>query len=358
MSGRRRLLVAAGFLLAAAIRLAWLSAFRDNWDMGTYRDFARFAGRGAGLYRDILSYHFAPAFALTLWGIGSVAGRIGVPFEKAVGFALLLADAVSAWLLYRISRDNFGRSVRAACGVALLFFANPVSVFVTGFHAQFDNLSIAFLLAAVYFAGRRAGPAPVAASLSGSLLFKHVTWFHPLLFFRRERGPVWRSVAVALAPYAVFAASFLPYWKSRRVVAGRFFGYASLAEDYGTAMLRRVPGVPDWAPTALFVVATLAAVFFLRRLEPARACLLLFLVMLVFLPGIVEYYFVWPIALGSLIGGAGYLVYTVLVSAFFLGSPDGLELPIRHLPGWHGLWWGTVFWLAWELRRLSKERAA
>ena len=95
-----------------------------------------------------------------------------------------------------------------------------------------------------------------------------------------------------------------------------------------------------------------------RRIEIGRACLLLSLVVLIFLPGVVEYYFVWPIALGSLFGGAGYAVYTLVVSAFFLGSPDALGLPIGHLPGWHGIWWSIVFWLAWELRRLSKERAA
>jgi len=84
-----------------------------------------------------------------------------------------------------------------------------------------------------------------------------------------------------------------------------------------------------------------------------RACLLLFLVLLVFLPGIAEYYFVWPIALGSLFGGPGYAVFTLVVSAFFLGSPDALGLALTHLPGWHGLWFGAVLWLLWELRRLQ-----
>jgi hypothetical protein len=91
-------------------------------------------------------------------------------------------------------------------------------------------------------------------------------------------------------------------------------------------------------------------------MEVGRACLLLFLVVLIFAPGIVEYYFVWPIALGSLYVGAGYAVFTLLVSAFFFGSPDGLGLPIPHLPGWHGVWWGVVLWLLWELRRASRSR--
>ena len=63
------------------------------------------------------------------------------------------------------------------------------------------------------------------------------------------------------------------------------------------------------------------------------------------------------LALGSLYGGAGYAVFTLVVSAFYLGSPDGLGLPIPHLPGWHGVWWGAVFWLLWELRRVQSPKS-
>jgi hypothetical protein len=89
--------------------------------------------------------------------------------------------------------------------------------------------------------------------------------------------------------------------------------------------------------------------------ELPRACLLLFLVMLLLVPGVCEYYFVWPVALGALFGGAGYAVYTVVVASFFLGSPDGLALALSHLPGWHGIWWSLLLWLLWEVRRLGSR---
>jgi hypothetical protein len=338
------------------LRLAWLSAFRDNWDMRTYREFAEFAPRGGGLYRDIISYHFSPVFAFLLLGVARIAPAIGVSFEKSVGLVLLAADAVSALLVYRIARWNLGRLPLPAALTSLLFFSNPVSVFVTGFHLQFDNLAILFLVAAIAASGGKdlLRP-PVLALLSGSLLFKHVTWFYPLLFARGRLA--WRKLLALAVPYLVFfAVSFLPYWRVRRVTAKRIFGYSSLAEDYGTAMLTKVPGIPSWAPAVLFLLATAAAVVAFRRMEIGRACLLLFLVLLIFVPGVVEYYFVWPIALGSLYAGAGYAVFTLVVSAFFLGSPDGLGLPIPHLPGWHGVWWAAVFWLLWEVRRASRSR--
>jgi Predicted membrane protein (DUF2079) len=348
-------LLAVGFAVTTAARGAWLYAFQENWDMGTYRQFVEFVPRGGDLYRDA-PYHYSPLWAFLLLGLSRAVSLAGIPFDKAIGALLFLTDSATAFLLFRIARDRLGRPSERAAGLALLFFSNPVSVFVTGFHLQFDNLAILCLVAAVWLAGRKPErQVATAVALTASLLVKHVTFFHPLLFARTTEGRR-HSLAVFL-PYGVFFASFLLYWSAWDAVFHGVFGFRSLAEDYGTAMLRKLPGVPDWTPLALFGVAVLAGVAAFRRLEISRASLLLFLVILIFLPGVAEYYFVWPIALGSLFGGAGYAVYTLVVSAFFLGSPDALDLPLRHLPGWHGIWWSAVFWLLWELRKLQRPEA-
>lgn len=343
---------AAGFLAAAALRVGYLVLLAGNWDTRVYREFVEIPERGGQLYRDT-AYYYSPVWALLLRGVSEVASSAGVSFDKAVGLLLLLADAAATWLVWRIARDRLHLSAARSAGAALLFFANPVSVFVTGFHVQFDNLAVLFLLGALHLAGRKPPrQAAAAGALAASLLVKQVTFFHPLLFARRGE----KSLSpLAVVPYAVFFASLLPYWIAGQPVE-RVFGYGSLAEDYGIAMLLKLPGVPDWGPRALFFFAALGGVLALQRVEAARACLLLFLILIVFLPGIAQYYLVWPIALGSLFRGAGYAVYTLVVSAFFLGSPDGLGLEFEHFPGWHGIWWSAVFWLLWELRGLSKGR--
>lgn len=356
-----RILLAAGFLLALVMRVAYLVSEHGNWDLDAYREVVRILEGGGELYRDTPRYNYSPAWAIVLRGLAFASGAMGVPLESGVGGLLLLADMFTAWLVFRIARDVLGRAIEAAAGAALLFFANPVSVFATGFHLQFDNLAVLFLLAAVWSISRTpARPARgfgTVVFLSASLLFKHVTYFHPLLFVRTRRRPGLPLVA-GLAPYAVFFASFLPYLGSPGWVYERVFRYRSLSETYGASTLLDVTGVPRWVPTALFLAAAGFGIVAFRRLDVGRASLLLFLLLLVFLPGVAQYYFVWPIALGALYGGAGYAVYTLLVSAFFLGSPDGLALPLTHLPGWHGVWWGAVLWLLLELRRLAKEMVA
>jgi hypothetical protein len=349
---RRAVLFAAAFLAALALRVALIARVRTNYDLESFSTAVEILRRGGRLYLETPRYNYSPVWAHVLLGLDTAAWRANIPFPQALGAFLLLVDAATALLLSRLAGGG-----RRGAAVALLFFANPVSIFVSSFHLQFDGVAIFFLLLALLCAERpgdaRGG---TVAALSASLLVKHVTAFYPPLFLRSRRRDGLGLLGV-LVPYAVFAASFLPYAGQWPGIREHVLEYRSLAEDYGTAMLARIPGAPAWLPTALFLVAVGAALVLLRGVALPRACLLLALVTLLAVPGIAEYYFVWPIALGALCGGAGFVVYTLVASAFFLGSPDGLNLPLTHLPGWHGVWWSLLLWLLLEVRRLGRERA-
>jgi hypothetical protein len=346
----RRAALSAGFLAAAALRLLFLLQFPGNYDTSSYEQVVTTLERGGDLYRDTERYNYSPSWALLLLGSARLAAAAGTTLAVAVGLLLFAVDALTALLLFRIAGRRGG--FPAPASAALLFFANPVSVLVSGYHGQFDNLAILFLLAAL--AAEPPGrPLRVAGWLSASLIAKHIAPFHPLLLAARlrERGG---RLAVALAPYLVFIASFLPYAASWGRIREHVFGYRGLGGLYGTDVLLLIPGMPFWVPKALFLAASLAAVLLLRRVEAVRASLLLFLVMLIFLPGIGQQYFVWPIALGALRPGPGYLLYTVVAAGFFVGSSTGLAEPAAWLPGWYGPWWAAIAWLLWEVRTLHK----
>ena len=354
MTRGRRLVFAAGFLAALAVRAAYLARVGTNPDLAVFADVVAILRRGGDLYVETNRYNYSPLWAQVLLVLDGVARLLGCSLALAIGAFLTAADAATAALLHRLAGGG-----RRGAAAALLFFANPVSVFCTSFHRQFDGVAILFLVLALVCARTvpmsRTG---TVAALTASVVVKHVTIFFPPLFLER-RGRRGLGLVGALIPYAAFAAVFLPYARTWPSVRQNVFGYRGLSEDYGTAMLRKIPGAPGSLPMAVFLAAVVAAIvlFMVRDVEADRACLLLFLVMLLTIPGIAEYYFVWPIALGALFGGAGYAVYTLTVSAFFLGSPDGLNLPLTHLPGWHGVWWSVLLWLAWELRRLSARPA-
>jgi hypothetical protein len=345
MSPVGRLAVAAGFAVALALRLAFFAGFSGNYDTASYEEVAR-AVRAGGDPWSTERYNYSPLWAGVLVGLRHVAGAAGVSLAATVGALLLAADAATAVLLWRLA----GRGT-AGARAALLFFANPVSILVSSHHRAFDGLALLFLLVALLALRREPmRPGRVAAALAGSLLVKHVAAFHPLLFLR-GRGRRGLSPAAVAAVYAAFAASFVPFLAMWPAIRRNVLLYGGLGGLYGTDALLLLPGVPFWVPRVIFAVAALAAVVVLlrRNVETARASLLLFLVTLVFLPGIGRQYFVWPIALGALFPGAGYAVYTVVATAALVAI-SGLAPALVHLPGWYGVWWAALLWLLLEAR--------
>jgi hypothetical protein len=340
-----RPLLFAAFLAALAIRLALLLGFHGNYDLGSYAEVAARVRAGEGPYARGLLYNYAPPWAYTVAAGAAVAERLGASLGLVVGMFLLAVDVATAGVLYVLG----GRGKRAAAA-ALLFFANPVSVIATGHYLQFDNVAIFFLMVAI-LAARTGRDLPASLALSASVLVKHFTAFFPVVFaVGRRRSRI--SPIAAAAPYALFAISFVPFAASWPAIRENVFAYRGGVEDYGVGLLRAIPLVPAWFPLVLFLAAVAAAVAIGRDRSLPSACLLLLLVMLLFTPGINEYYFLWPIALGALSGGAGYAVYTVVVGAFYAGgSLEGLRVPFAHLPGWGGVWCSLLFWLAWDERR-------
>jgi hypothetical protein len=338
----RASLLAAGFLAALVVRVWLLAGFHGNYDTESYALVAEIARTGGDLYRDTSRYNYSPLWAGVCVAAEAVARLLGTRPILVFGALLLLADVATAFLVFLLARR---RGSPAAAGLAaLFFFANPVSILISSRHLQFDGLAILFLLAAIA-CSERARDLSAAAALSVSLLVKHVTGLHPLLFRRR---PGVKGLLPAVLPYAVFAVSLLPYAGSWREILQNVVLYRGVTGNYGLEVMVLLPGVPDWAPVPIFFAAVAVAIALLSRVELARASLRLFLVILVFAPGFGRQYCVWPIALGALFAGPGFFLYSLVAGAFLVGAifpGSGAALP-----GWYGPFWAAVAWLAWELR--------
>jgi hypothetical protein len=345
---------AAGFLAALALRLALLFAFPGTYDSESYRVVAAIAARGGDIYAETKRYNYSPVWGQVLRGLDWARAASKLDLTRAVGLALTAADLATAALLYLLASGRFGP--RRSALVALLFFANPVSILISSFHGQFDNLSILFLLAAILVSRRGDGRGPLTiALLSMSLCLKHVTWFHPLLFAWRGRRRF--SLAVGTFPYAFFLASFLPYWPSWRNIAANVFLYRSLMGVYGLyELLIFFFGMPVWILTATLILAMLVAIVWLAPVEISRAALLLFLVQMIFSPGFGRQYCVWPVALGALFPSVGYLLFTVVSTGFLVREMSSGGAAAPWLPGSHGPWWAAIAWLLWEAIDLGRQR--
>ena len=345
------------FALVLVLRLAVAARFRGNFDTQSFLIAVQSVVSGENVYAATDRYNYSPLWAFLATGMWEAAKPNAGAFVLLLGLLQVAADAASTFLLLGIARRRLGFTEEESRRRAMLFFSNPISVLISCAHGQFDGLSILCLLGAIYFStpGATRGFG-VPALLSLSLLVKHVTIFHPLLFSRRrEKGGL--PDTLLLAPYLVFAAAFIPFAGALSKIVDNVLLYGGRLSG---PVLERGGGIQalvELSPRrpVLFSVLLLAAVFWAfretRSWELSRASLLLFLVLFVFSPSWGVQYMVWPIALGSLFPSAAYGVFTLAGALYHSSAPESVAMPwpLRATP--LGVWAVGAAWLVSETVR-------
>ena len=351
------------FGLVLVLRVAVAARFRGNFDTQSFLIAVQSVVSGENVYAATDRYNYSPLWAFVATGIWELSKPNPGTFVLLLGLLQIAADVASTFLLVGIGRLRLGLSDDESRRRAMLFFTNPISVLISCSHGQFDGLSILFLLGAIFLAAPAAsGRRRVGASalLALSLLVKHITIFHPLLFSkRRDRDTSSNGLpdALVLAPYLVFAAAFVPYAGALGKIVDNVLLYGGRLSSVALERAGGVQGLVELAPRrpALFSLLLLAAVAWAfwetRGWELSRASLVLFLTLLSFSPSHGVQYAVWPIALGSLYPSAAYGVFTLAGALYHSSAPEsvGIPWPVRATP--LGMWLAAVFWLVSETVR-------
>lgn len=351
-------LLALGIIVAVALRLHLAWHYFGNFDQESYQIVREIFDRHGNVYAETTRYNYSPVWFLILGALGKVATWTGWSFHFCVRGFLTGVDLATAFMVAWLAR-----SVGLKTGLIVsLFLLNPVPLLVTGYHGQFDNLALFFLMAslAVQFAkpalsGRdRALAWGLAAA---AVLVKQIVIFAPF-FILRKAFPDWRLRFVAGSAAAVpFFLSFLPFLPEGLAgIRQNVFAYAGIPGLYGVTTLHPVLATPS-ALTALKLLmfaALLGAGLFMGRREPLRAALLCPLLFLVLSPGIGEQYFVLPVVFGALFISVPFALYSLTAGAFLLASGNNLAwAPLAGRVPWNYVWYAAVLWLAYELGRFA-----
>jgi len=351
---RRRTLLIFSFILLLRVSIA--GQFRGNFDSQSFLFAANAAVHGENVYTSTNRYNYSPLWAYVLGALWVVAEPNTGFFVLLVGLLQIGFDAGSALLVSRIAERRLALSPGRARRAALLFFSNPISVLVSGAQGQFDGTAVLCLLGAIYWAMDEdfaRARHRVVGLLTLSLLVKHVTAFHPFLFWRRIRRPGLSDAGVTV-PYVVFLVSFLPFVGAWRAIARNVFLYSAGVEK-GAARpggLQSYVGLSS-ATSAAFVVLFFLAVAWIvwitRSMALPRACLVLFLALLVFLPSYAPQYLAWPLALGALYASPLFGLYTALGALWHSSESLQLQWPVQIAP--YAGWVAALLWLLAEIRR-------
>jgi hypothetical protein len=317
-----------GVLIIGLAARFWAGTGRPSYDFESYQMVVGLVEQGRNVYAETARYNYGPVWFHILHLLDWSAGHDPVVFRRVLIGFLSAVDAGIFWVLWR----KFGRVA------ATLFFWNPVSVLITGYQNQFDNLAILLGLWAVLILGddfeKPADRRKIAGLvvLGFSLMTKHLLFAFPLWLAVKQTGR-WQKCVILLVPAAIFLLGFAPYWPGGRAgIVEHVLLYASKPTGYFYKMI--VPSVLQrcLSPAAcwLGVLGVLAVVY---RRRPALESLLLYTCALVAAaPATANQYFAIPSAFTSVFVNIFSIDYTIVATGHLLTDADGLDLlkvPLR-----------------------------
>jgi hypothetical protein len=330
----RQLVVAAlsveGLVLVVAIAARLLvSQLGSNYDWESEKIVAGIVGDGGNVYAETARYNYGPVFMAVLGALHFLSGSDQLDRVLVVGFLTFVDLGIWAVL-----RSQFGRVAAA------VFLLNPISIIITGYHNQFDNLALLFGLLAVVVLRDSAGGRPsnrrflAGLGLLGlSLCTKHVFFVFPLWIAVRQLA--WgRRLAALVVPPLLFVLSFTPFLPhgGKDGIIRNVVLYSSADNSPLMHLLLPDEWVSAGLATTVFLGVLVAAAFVFRTRSDLDRLLLYTVVLVVFAPAMANQYLAIPMAAAVVWLNIGFVLYATLSTLFLGAHPNGFGcLAVRDL---------------------------
>jgi hypothetical protein len=186
----------------------WVAHRGHNYDFDSFWIVANIVDRGGNVYASTSRYNYGPIWFHVLHFLFQVAAKNVVAFRYFLVVFLSFVDLAIFVILYH----RFNRSV------ASVFFLNPITIMITGYHNQFDNLALLIGMFAVILMGEANFDKSLTKRkllgilmLGLSLVTKHLLFAFPLWLAVKHKG-LFQKIVILGVPPLIFALSFVPYW--------------------------------------------------------------------------------------------------------------------------------------------------
>ncbi|MDB4081440.1 hypothetical protein N9500_00780 [Candidatus Pelagibacter sp.] len=213
--------------------------------------------------------------------------------------------------------------------IGILFFLNPITIFITGFHNHFDNLAVllGFIAVLIYEKNNKNFGFIFCSLLLGiSLCAKHILFLFPIWIAYKEKNFI-KKFLIIFIPYLIFLFSFWSYLPEQLdSILKNVFLYSSW--DNG----------PFWGIFApyfihffipkkiLFISSLLLLGLFLKKKSIKEIFYFYLIAMIVLSSSIANQYLVIPVMAMAIFWNSFYGVYTVACSMLFLVDRTALKI--------------------------------
>ena len=223
--------------------------------------------------------------------------------------------------------------------IGSLFYLNPISIYISGFHQQFGNVAIliCFIGILIYEKYKNKTGFYLCSILIGlSLCIKHLMIFFPFWLAFKEK--TWKNkILIILIPIFIFFISFINYYneESFNKILNYVFKYSSF-NNYPFWSIFTPQFLYNYigAKNLYFIALMILGLFFQEK--NIRETFYFYLVCLVtFSSGIANQYLALPLLALAVFWNRYYFVFTIVSFLFFLIDSNGLNVEyLRELINW------------------------
>lgn len=324
------LAMAAGILARFAVM-----TFGYNFDFESYKIVGEIVSRGGNVYAETTRYNYGFIFFLLqglLYKISLILNPDNIEWTYRIGMVSLLTLTdlgISFWISQQYSKK-----------LGVIFFLNPISVIITGFHNQFDNIAVLFALTASCFVDEESEKLTkndfiALTLLSLSLITKHICFaFFMWLFFRKAKMNLVKRLTYTCAPFGIFLLSFIPFvCGNKNAFEGMMqnvFLYRSHNNYPVFRYLFKLIPFPQEGCFLLYLLIMLIIGLGLRKLAFREMLLMYLIAMVSFSSAVANQYLIIPIA-GLIICEKKryFIIYELLGTIYFLVNGNELHLASR-----------------------------
>lgn len=317
-----------GILIFLGIMLRYIvMLLGNNFDFESYCIVGEIAGNFRNVYAETERYNYAPIF----FCIQGILYRISqmnpenwmLIYRILIVFVLTLADlGITFFIAYKYSLKK-----------AIYFFLNPISIFITGYHNQFDNIAIFFALIAILFFNEEETfnrkDVGFVLFISLSLMIKHILFLLPVFLLLNKNLPFKKKILYGFIPPSFFVMSFIPFALDSRVafegILNNVFLYRSFNNSPFLSIFYKLIDFPSNYKIVVYGIMMSGVAFIVRKCKFDTVLMVYLITMVVFASAIANQYLVIPMAaLCVLEVGIWDKVYMFVVSVFLILHNHGL----------------------------------
>ncbi len=310
-------------VIITGIAARLLAATRGhNYDIDSCQIVAGIVDHGGNVYASTGRYNYGPIWFNILHFLDLLAWHNQTVFRYLISAFLSLVDVGIFYVLWR----KFGKLA------ATFFFLNPVSVIITGYHSQFDNLAILLGLMAALLLGDEFDK-PISRRkffglvvLGISISTKHILFAFPFWLAVKQRGTLPKLV-VLLAPILIFAFGFVPYWPgSGHGIIQNVFLYRSLGNEYFYRFFVPVSIQVMFNSQTIWFFLLVIFAFIFRQKNTVESLFLYTCVLVGASPAIVNQYLAIPMPFVATHLNPFTILYVAIATMHLLVDHNGLHL--------------------------------